>query len=205
VQETVLEPLYFRHACKMFDEQRRIPTDTLESIIEAGRLTPSSFGMEPTRLMVIGSDELKVKLRPHCWNQVQITSASEVVIYLSKRDLRSTNPYVKEMFSRRGLPKEALDKYLEVYANHLDHLSDEMLTAWSMKQAYLMASSMMNSAAMMQIDSCPIEGFIKKEVEDLLEIDTKEYEVALITTFGYRVNEQSKRIRLSRDEIVRFR
>jgi nitroreductase len=189
----------------MFDEQRRIPTDTLESIIEAGRLTPSSFGMEPTRLMVIGSDELKVKLRPHCWNQVQITSASEVVIYLSKRDLRSTNPYVKEMFSRRGLPKEALDKYLEVYANHLDHLSDEMLTAWSMKQAYLMASSMMNSAAMMQIDSCPIEGFIKKEVEDLLEIDTKEYEVALITTFGYRVNEQSKRIRLSRDEIVRFR
>jgi nitroreductase len=201
----ILKPWHFRHACKLFDENKRIAQETLLTIIESGRLTPSSFGMEPTRLIVIQSPDLKAALRPHCWNQVQITTASEVVVYLSKKNLRSTNPYVKEMFSRRDLPKEALTKYLEVYGNHLDHHSDEMLTQWAMKQAYLMASSMMTCAAMLDVDSCPIEGFIKEEVEKLLDIDTNEYEVALITTFGYRVNSRSECLRLSHNDMVSFR
>ena len=99
-----LESVNFRHACKLFDENKKIPQESFEEILEVGRLAPSSFGMEPTRLLVVRSDEAKKALRPLCWDQPQITTASEVVVFKSlQSDLVPPSEYAKNNTLRRKM------------------------------------------------------------------------------------------------------
>jgi len=201
------EAMDFRHACKLFDDTKRIPDDEIRYILDMGRKSPSSFGMEGWKFLVITNEELKEKLRPFCWNQPQITSCSHLVVILAAiESLKPQSGIPLQRFSRREMPKEKLDFYIDIYASHLkDTLaSDENIFCWSARQTYIAAANMMTSAAFIGIDSCPIEGFEKEKVEDVLELDRSKYQVSLILPFGYRVNEQSKQLRLNFDEVVEF-
>lgn len=201
------EAMNFRHACKLFDENKKISDEDIRFILEAGRKSPSSFGMESWKFLVITNDDLKSKLRPACWNQVQITSCSHLVVVLA--GIESAKPesgIVEKRFTRREMPQEQLDFYMNLYSSHLkDTLSDdEKLFAWTSKQSYIAAANMMTGAASLGIDSCPIEGFEIDKIEEILELDKSKYRVSLILPFGYRVNEQSEQLRLEFDEVVEF-
>ncbi len=207
VKNQFLEAMNFRHACKIFDENRKIPKDDFNYILECARLSPSSFGMEHWRLLVITNDKLKKRLKPYCWNQPQITTCSHlVVIKAIKKDLFPNSDYVKKIFFRRDLPKEKILNYLKVYENFMqDKLNSKELFCWSSKQCYIAAANMMTGAAFIKVDSCPIEGFEKEMVEEILEIDKEKEEVSLLIAFGYRVNKAPQKKRLSLDEIVEWR
>ncbi len=206
-KEQFLEAMEFRHACKIFDETKKIPKVDLEFILEVGRLSPSSFGMEPWKFLVVQNQELKEKLRPYCWNQPQITTCSDLIVILSKiEELKPSNEYVAKMFARRNLSQENFEKYLNLYVSHLSHTmsSDENILAWGARQCYIAMGNMMSAAASIGIDSCPIEGFEKEKIEEILNIDTKRYQLAVIVPFGYRINPQSSQLRLGIDEVVRY-
>ena len=197
----------FRHACKIFDENKKISEDDIRYILETGRTSPSSFGMEAWRFLVITNEALKAKLRPACWNQVQITSCSHLVVLLAGiENAKVESGEVGKRFSRRPLSKEQLDAYLDLYAGHLtDTLStDKNIYEWTAKQTYIAAGNMMTAAAFKEIDSCPIEGFEKEKIEDILELDTSKWQVSMLLPFGYRVNEQSTQLRLNFEEVVEF-
>ncbi len=99
-----LESIYFRHACKLFDDKKKIPQEQFDEILEVGRMAPSSFGMEPTRLIVVRSEAAKKALRPLCWDQPQITTASEVVVFKSlQNDLVPPSEYAKQNALRRKI------------------------------------------------------------------------------------------------------
>lgn len=205
--KTFKEALDFRHACKVFDENKKIQDEDIRFILEAARKSPSSFGMEPWKFLVITNDELKAKLRPVCWDQVQITSCSHLVVVLAA--IESVKPefgIVEKRFARREMTKEQLNFYLELYSNHLAKTlsSDENIYAWTSKQTYLAVSNMMNAAAVLGIDSCPIEGLEKEKVEEILELDTKKYQLSMILPLGYRLNPQSTQLRLPFEEVVSF-
>ena len=202
-----IKAMGFRHACKRFDTTKQIPAEQFESLLEVCRMSPSSFGMEPWRLIVVRNESLRKALKPSCWGQAQITECSELVVFTTDNDsVRSRDPYVKKMFERRGLGAEALDTYLKVYKNYLTPIeSDEMLLEnWTAKQCYIAAANMMTYAATLEIDSCPIEGFDKEQVEAILDLPLG-HSVALICAFGYRVNPQSEQKRLALKEIVEYR
>jgi len=202
-----LEAMAFRHACKQFDAEKQIPAEQFESILEVARTSPSSFGMEPWRLIVVRDEKLRKALKSSCWNQSQITDASELVIFTTDNDIvRSDSPYVRKMFERRGMPSEAVDMYMGVYKNYLEPIEcDEVLLEnWTAKQCYIPLANMMTYAATLEIDSCPIEGFDKEEVEAVLDLDYGR-SVAVICAFGYRVNPQSAQIRLPINTIVEYR
>lgn len=197
----------FRHACKVFDENKKISKEEINFILEAGRKSPSSFGMEAWKFLVITNEELKAKLRPFCWNQVQVTSCSHLVVALA--GIESVKPefgVVKERFLRRDMPQEKLDFYLDLYASHLQETlsSDKNIYSWTSKQTYIACANMMSAAAFIGIDSCPIEGFEKENVEEVLGLDIKKYQLAMLLPFGYRINEQPKQLRLAFDEVVEF-
>ncbi|BAF71879.1 NAD(P)H-flavin oxidoreductase [Sulfurovum sp. NBC37-1] len=199
--------MQFRHACKLFDETKQIPDETMRYILEAGRTSPSSFGMEPWKFLVIRNEEMKEKLRPICWNQPQITTCSDLVVILAAiESVRPQSGIPEKRFARRPLPQEQIDAYIDLYGNFLaDTLStDEKTFCWTARQTYITLANMMTAAAYEQIDSCPIEGFEKENVEKLLEIDSSKYQVAVMAAFGYRVNEQSEQLRLPFEEIVEF-
>ena len=203
-----MDAMNFRHACKIFDEGKKIPENILKNIIEVGRLSPSSFGMEPWEFLVVQSEDIKAKLRPSCWDQVQITSCSDLLVIVTKNKLvEPGSPYVEEMLRRKNMPQEMFDLYMSVYGSFLGAKAEgksDFYKNWSAKQAYIAAGNMMTYAASENVDSCPIEGFDKDEVEKTLGVDGKDKSVALIIAFGYRTNEQTAKIRLPIDEICTY-
>jgi len=202
-----LKAMDFRHACKVFDENKKITDDDINFIMECARKSPSSFGMEPWKFLVITNEELKAKIRPACWNQVQITSCSHLVVVLAS--IESVKPESGEplkRFSRREMPQEKLDFYMDLYSKHLEKTlsTDENIWNWTSKQTYIALGNMMTGAASIGIDSCPIEGFEKEKVEEILQLDTSKYQLSVLLPIGYRVNEQSSQQRLDFDEVIEF-
>ncbi|MEA3370376.1 MAG: NAD(P)H-dependent oxidoreductase [Campylobacterota bacterium] len=207
MQKSFQEAMDFRHACKIFDESRKISNEEIRFILDAGRKSPSSFGMEAWKFLVITNEELKAKLRPACWDQVQITSCSHLVVVLAGiESVKPESGIPKKRFQRREMPQETLEFYLKLYADHLQETlsSDANIYAWTAKQTAFAGANMMNAAAVKGIDSCPIEGFDRNSVEEILNIDKKEFGLSMLIPFGYRVNEQSTQLRLDFDEVVEF-
>jgi len=207
MQNNFSKAMDFRHACKLYDETKTISDNEIQYILEAGRKSPSSFGMEGWKFLVITNEDLKAKLRPVCWDQVQVTSSSHLVIVLAAiENVKVESGEVKKRFARRDMPQENLDFYMDIYAKHLEEVlsSDENIYHWTSKQSYIALANMMTAAAFIGIDSCPIEGFEKEKVEEILELDTSKWQVSVVLTFGYRVNEQSTQLRLPFDEVVEF-
>lgn len=202
-----LSAMAFRHACKQFDTEKQIAEEEFDSLLEVARTSPSSFGMEPWRMIVVRKPALRKALKSACWNQAQITDCSELVIFTTDNDtVRSGTVYVRKMFERRGLSAEAVDTYMGVYKNYLEPIEcDEVLLEnWTAKQCYIPLANMMTYAATLKIDSCPIEGFDKESVEAILDLEYGR-SVAVICAFGYRVNPQSEQKRLDLKQIVEYR
>lgn len=197
----------FRHACKIFDENQKISDEDMHYVLEVGRKSPSSFGMEAWKFLVITNEALKEKLRPFCWNQPQITTCSHLVVVLAGiESLKVESGVVKKQFMRREMPEETVNAYLELYASHLSNVlnDDDKIYQWSARQTYIAAANMMSAAAFIGVDSCPIEGFEKENVEKVLELDTSKFQVALMLPFGYRLNDQPKQLRSDFASVVEF-
>ncbi len=207
MDKTFMEAMDFRHACKAFDETKKISNEDMTYILEVGRKSPSSFGMEPWKFLVITNEELKAKLRPACWDQVQITSCSHLVIILAAIDaVKPESGIPRKKFGRREMPEEKYEFYLNLYANHLAQTlsSNENIYSWTARQTYIAAGNMMTAAAIKGIDSCPIEGFEKEKVEEVLGLDTTKYQLSLVLPFGYRVNPQSEQQRDKLEDVVEY-
>ncbi len=204
----VIDALNFRHACKKFDPARKIAATDLDKILEAAVLSPSSFGMEAWKFLVLQSTDIREKLRPACWNQPQVTDSSHVIVILARpAQVAPGHPYVTESFGRRGLPDDATAAYIEKYRNHMETevLPRMSLYAWCSKQCYIALANIMTASAAMGIDSCPMEGFEKDRVEEILEIDTQKVEVAVLVALGYRSGQQPPRRRHPMEELVEIR
>lgn len=204
----VLEALRFRHACKKFDPQKKISGPDLDTILEAALLSPSSFGMEPWKFLVLESMDIREKLRPACWDQPQVTDSSQVVVILAKPSLVDpSNSYIRRSFERRQLPEDMTNAYVQKYKSHMETevYPCMSLYAWCSKQCYIALANIMTAAASLGIDTCPMEGFEKKKVEKILEVNTDEYEVAVLVALGYRAGPQSHRARWERDALIEYR
>ncbi len=207
MKKEFMQAMDFRHACKIFDENKKISDEDIRYILEAGRKSPSSFGMEPWKFLVITNEELKAKIRPACWNQVQVTSCSHLVIILAAiESVRVESGVPQKRFKRREMSQEQFDFYMKLYSDHLKETlsSDKNTYCWTARQTYIAAANMMTAAASLGIDSCPIEGFEKDKVEETLDLDISQYQLSLVLPFGYRLNEQSTQLRLAYDEVVEF-
>ena len=207
MQNQFTEAMAFRHACKIFDESKKISNKEINYILEAGRTSPSSFGMEAWKFLVITNESLKEKLRPLCWNQVQITSCSHLVVLLAGiENAKPSSGEPQKRFGRRPLSPEQIDGYIDLYSQYLTHTlsSDENIYEWTARQTYIAGANMMTAGAFIGVDSCPIEGFDKKAVDEALNLDTTKYQVAMLIPFGYRVNEQPSQLRLPFDDVVEF-
>ena len=209
MEKTFMEAMDFRHACKIFDETKKISDEDMKFILEVGRKSPSSFGQEGWKFLVITNEELKAKLRPFCWDQPQITTCSHLVIILAAIEaVKPESGVPATRFARREMPQAKKDFYNKLYKDHLTVTkvldSDENVYSWTARQTYIAAGNMMTAAAIKGIDSCPIEGFEKAKVEEVLGLDTKKFQLSMVLPFGYRINPQSTQMRLPFEEVIEF-
>lgn len=217
MKEQILAAYEFRHAAKGFDAAKKITDEDFQTILETGRLSPSSFGFELWQFLVIQNPALRERILPIACGQKQITSASHLVITLYRRgeDLVPGSEYLLSFMREvQQLPEEIVKMKGDFYAffqNELFKLAgDEVkVSEWSARQTYLPMANMMTTAAMLGIDSCPIEGFNKDDLEALLAseagVDITKFGVAHITAYGYRATEPTReKTRRTQEDVVRW-
>ena len=199
-----LEILKFRHACKIFDESKKIGAGEFDFILEAGRLSPSSTGLEQWDFLVVQNKELREKIKAVSWNQVQITSCSHLVVILAKiKEVKVGSSYIDKMIARRAdKDPEAIAARQKFFLLSNFKNDDELTFQWSHEQCMIAATNMMNAAASLGIDSCPIEGFDRHALNEILGLDESEQRVAIVVPFGYRLNPQPEKLRRQRAEVV---
>ena len=211
---TILQTLQFRHACKVFDPKRKIPEDLFELIMEAAHLSPSSYGFEPWRFLIVQNMALREKLRTVTWGaQRSLPTASHFIIALARtsKDMRFDADYIWSMMRDvHHLPAEHLEKRKSLVKNFQESdfqllESERALLDWASKQTYIALANMMTVAALMGIDSCPVEGFPMNKVNAILredfEIDTEHFRVSYMVAFGYRSESQPPKSRQPRENI----
>lgn len=208
----VIDILNFRHACKEFDSNKKITDEDFKVILEGGRLAASSLGIEPWKFMVIENKDLLDQLSPVCTGGTkQIKTCSHFVILLSRtpNEIKSDSDFINHIFKDvKKLPDEYVSMMKKFIENKEQSLLKEKTTtqSYSNEQTYIALSSMMLSAAMLNIDSCTIGGFNKEAVEKILVekglLDTDKFDITVCCAFGYRLNDQSPKLRQSIDEIV---
>ena len=204
-----LEILKFRHACKIFDESKKISAGEFDFILEAGRLSPSSTGLEQWDFLIVQNKELREKIKTVSWNQVQITSCSHLVVILAKvKEIKFGSSYVDKMIARRADKDPEMIAARQKFYN--DFLlsnfknDDELTFQWSHEQCMIAATNMMNAAASLGIDSCPIEGFDRHALNEILGLDESEQRVAILVPFGYRLNPQPEKYRRELSDVVKW-
>ena len=205
MENKFLDAMQFRHATKEFDSSKKISEEEFNKILEIGTLSPSSFGFEPWKFVVVQNKDLREKLKEFTWGaQGTLLTASHFVIILArkKNGMIYNSEYIQHMMKDvKQLPEDVQAMYGEFYEkfqkvdfNLLE--SDRAVFDWASKQTYIALANMMTGAAYMGIDSCPVEGFDAKLTEAFLKeelnIDTNEFGASVMVPFGYRVEEPKR-------------
>jgi nitroreductase len=214
-KQALLDAFNFRHACKTFDPGRTIPDDDFRMILECGRLSPSSFGFEPWRFLVVQDRALRERLRGVSWGaQGQLPTASHVIAILARKDdMRPGSDYTENfMRNVQKMSEEGIARRHKFYPQfhqtgfRLD--TTRAVFDWSCHQAYIALANMMTAAALIGIDSCPIEGFNREQAEGVLNeaglLEGGRLGLAVMVAFGYRVDPQPAKTRQAMDDVVRW-
>ena len=217
MREKVMEGLNFRYACKEFNSDKKISDEDFNVILESGRLSPSSLGLEPWKFLVVQNQELRNKMLPICEGaQKQLPTASHFVVLLSrlKKDMIYCSDYTYNTLKHiKDIPDEVINMLTDFYKNFQENNfelleSDRAMFDWASKQSYIPLTNMMTSAALLKIDSCPIEGFNRKKITQLLHdegvINKDEFNVSCMVAFGYRIEEPREKTRQSLEAIVKW-
>ncbi|MBP3041056.1 NAD(P)H-dependent oxidoreductase [Bacillaceae bacterium Marseille-Q3522] len=217
LKEEILAAYRYRHATKEFDPAKKISEEDFNFILETGRLSPSSFGFEPWKFLVIQNKELRKKLLPVTWGaQKQLPTASHFVIILSRapKELLADSKHIVHMMEDvQKLPQEVVKGKGSVYHNFLETDfallgNDRALFEWGCRQTYIALGNMMTAAAQIGIDSCPIEGFDKEKVEQILAeeglLDLNQFALSCMVAFGYRVKEPREKTRQAKVEVIQW-
>ena len=206
----LLESLNRRYATKVFQTDRPIPDETWDVLLEALRLTPTSYGLQPYRFVVVDDPAVRANLRPVSWNQAQITDASRLVVFLASDSfsVADIDHLIQATATVRGVPAEALAGYHGMMVKHLIEGFDAATRyTWAIKQTYIALGNLMTAAATLGVDACPIEGIEAGKYDEILGV--KGYRTQMVLALGYRDASDKyaalPKVRYCREELVEVR
>ena len=187
--ETLLQQLRWRYAVKRFDPERKISAEDWQTLEQALVLTPSSFGLQPWRFVVITDQAIKEKLVPISWGQRQVAEASHVVVFTARKPLTEADVdrYVARTGEVRGVAVESLAGFKKMMTGTLVPPKPGIdIHHWAALQAYIALGNFMTSAAMLGIDTCPMEGIVPEKYDELLDLPREGLGTVVVAVAGYR-------------------
>jgi nitroreductase len=206
--EHMLAAITWRYATKKFDPARLIPTDAWSALEASMVLTPSSFGLQPWKFLVVKNPEIRKQLAAESWNQSQVTEASHFVVLTSRDDLTGEDirSWIDQMAAVQGNPPESLASYQEIVEGFAASMTPDSRRAWNTRQVYIALGQLMTAAAFIGIDSCPMEGINPAGYDRILGLTGSGYSTAVGCALGYRSADDkyaaSPKIRYSPERIV---
>jgi nitroreductase len=184
---SLLDSLKWRYAVKRMNGNK-IPEDTMNTILEATKLAPSSFGLTPYNIIVVEDEETRKKLQPHFYNQPQVGESSALVIFATWNSItdKEVAQFMQEIADERGVPVESLNDFASYINGSIKNLTAEQLQIWAAKQTYIALGFTLVAAATEEIDATPMEGFKPDAVDEALGLKELGLHSAVAVTLGYR-------------------
>lgn len=184
---SLLDALKWRYAVKRMNGNK-IPEAKMNTILEATKLAPSSFGLTPYNIIVVEDEETRKKLQPHFYNQPQVGEGSALVIFATWNSIteKEVATYMEEIAEERGVPVDALKDFAGYINGSIKNLTPEQLQIWAAKQTYIALGFALVAAASEEVDATPMEGFIPDAVDEALGLKELGLHSAVAVTLGYR-------------------
>lgn len=184
---SVLANLKWRYATKRMNVQK-VPAEKLENILEAIQLAPTSIGLQPFTVLVIGDSEMRAKIAPAIYNQPQITEGSHVLVFAAWTGIsdESVEKYLSHITTLRGIPVESLSGMRNMINGSISGKTPEQLLNWNSRQAYIALGIGLIAAAEEHVDATPMEGFDPDALDAILGLKEKGLHSTVIMTLGYR-------------------
>ncbi len=203
-----IEKLEWRYATKKFDASKKLSNTQVDVLKNVFNLTATSYGLQPLKMLVVSNQEILESLKPHAFNQPQITDCSHLLIICIKTDIDAN--YVDSRFDLekeiRGTSEEVLSDFRAYLKNSIDNNSPEEIEKSAINQAYIALGNLMTVCAYEQIDSCPMEGFVPQEFDKQLNLVEQNLNAVLLLPVGFRAEDdpmsQLKKVRSSLDESI---
>lgn len=203
-----IDNLNWRYATKKFDGTRKISEESLEKLLEAATLSPSSYGLQPYKIIVIEDPDVRATLQPAAWGQSQLTEASHLIVLANMTDFGEEliDDYLENVSETRNIPLEDLSGYATFMKSKLLDLTSEEKAKWTEKQAYIALGNLLSAAADMKIDTCPMEGFDNEKFNAILGLTDDSLNTAVLVSVGYRSNSDKtqhyKKVRKSKKQLI---
>jgi nitroreductase len=183
------EAMQWRYAVKKFDAAKKIPAATWATLEESLVLAPSSFGVQPWKFIVVDNTELRAKLVAASWGQTQVTDASHLVVFALKQDVgeEHLDRYMARTAEVRGTTVEAMAPFKKVIMGaYAGARAKGFLDTWNSRQVYIALGQFMASAALLGIDTCPMEGLEPAKYDEILGLAGSGYTTLCACPVGYR-------------------
>lgn len=206
--EALLRQLSWRYAVKKFDAARKIPADTWAVLERSLILSPSSYGLQPWRFVVITDPAVKAKLPAISWNQGQPRDCSHMVVLAARKGIAPADveKYVQLIATTRGTAPETLNDYKNMMLGTVTKTPPEQLDQWTRHQCYIALGFLMSAAALLEVDACPMEGIVHAEYDKLLNLPASGYTATVGCALGYRAADDwlagLKKVRYDASELI---
>jgi nitroreductase len=187
--DELLKALQWRYATKVFDSSKKIPADIWHTLEQSLVLTPTSYGLQPYRFLVVNSPITRGELLPNSWNQKQVVDCSHFVVFAARTNI--TEADVEKLIARTSDVRKIPLASLEIYRGMMigDVVSGprgKVAHEWAARQAYIALGNFMTCAAVLGVDTCPMEGLDPIAYDRILELEGGEYKTVLACALGYR-------------------
>lgn len=188
---TILESLQKRYAVKKFDSTKYLPIEKIDILKESFNLTPTSYGLQPLKMLVIRDKELQAKLVPLSYNQQMIGDASDLLVLCAIEKIDEA--YIRDYFEReketRGTTDEMVKPFRDFLISNFGNMTQEQLHNWAVNQIYIALGNLMTVCAAEEIDACPVEGFVPSEYDKILNLSERGLKSVLVMPVGYRADD----------------
>jgi nitroreductase len=205
----LVEALNWRYATKKFDPARKIPADDWRALEQALVLAPSSIGLQPWKFFVVTDAAVKTRLVPASYHQAQTADCSHFVVFTVRRDIDEAHVdrHITRMMEVQGTAAASLDKFRTMTLRNLDKArAAGTLDTWQTHQIYIALGQFMASAAVLGIDTCPMEGIAPDQMDEILGLAGTNYTTVVACAAGYRRGDDKyaamKKVRFKPEEVI---
>ena len=184
----IVDALKWRYAVKKYDTTRKLPKETLETLTDSLRLSPSSNGLQPWKFLVINDLLLREKLREAAYGQPQVTEASHFIVLTRRTDINADfiEHFVASTAEIRSVTVESLAGFKEYLLTFVNQISQTSLESWASEQVHIALGFLVETAALLNVDASPMGGFDKQKFDSILGLPQKHLASVVICALGYR-------------------
>ena len=207
--DALVAALSWRYATKKFDAQRKIPDPTWAALERSLVLTPSSFGLQPWQFLVVTDPAIRERLVGASWGQRQVADCSHHVVFAIKKGLTvaDVDRYAERILEVRGLHPPAIAGYRKMMTDFVARAPEVFdVDDWSARQVYLAVGQFMLAAAVVGVDTCPMEGIVPTQYDEILGLEKTGHATVCACSAGYRAADDRfatiPKVRYPDDDVV---